>query len=323
VHLTSDGNTSNGMAAPSVWIGNPTNGVSTVAYAGDLDGHVWSFALQNASGNKATPSSTGTLLFTATDSSSNVQPITGGMLVGQDPNTGDRWLFFGTGQYLSSNDLLNTSVQSWYGIIVNSSDSTLVSNLLSQGRSSLVQRYILAQTAGDPTANPPVLPARAITPMPAPSDMSGKSGWYINLQTPIISGAGTTSYVSEGERMVTPNQFQGSVLLGTTRIPQAKDLCNPSGSGWIMAVDPWSGTNPAQNFFDVNGNGQINAGDSITVGGKTYVSAGVGFNSLPNNPIFVGGAMLVSFDNGTTGSLQTSGSVGGVGRVSWRELTTQ
>ncbi len=315
----------NGMSAPAVWIDDPTNGVSTMAYAGDLYGHVWKFPLATKNGNnfKTTPSSPGTLVFTAKDGSGNPQPITGGILAGKNPDTSDLWLFFGTGKYLSSNDLLDNSVQTWYGIIAQSATSSLVSNL-ANGRSSMVHRYIVAQSTGDPTATPPVLPARAVTPMPTPSDMTGKSGWYMDLQTPVINAnTGATSYISEGERMVTPNQFQGNVLLGTTRIPQAKDLCNPSGSGWIMAVDPFTGTNPVLNFFDVNGNGQINGGDSITVGGKTYAAAGVGFSSLPNNPIFVGGTMLVSFDNGTTGSLQTSGTTGGAGRVSWRELTTQ
>ncbi|NKZ37768.1 pilus assembly protein PilY [Oleiagrimonas citrea] len=323
VHLTSDTSTDNGMSAPAVWIDTPTNGVSTTAYAGDLDGHVWSFALQNNSGNKATPDSTGTLLFTAKDASGNIQPITGGLLAGKNPTTNDVWLFFGTGRYLSSSDLTDLSTQTWYGIIAQSATTSLVSNL-SSGRSALVQRQIIGQTPGDPTASPPTLPARVVTPPPSTSDMTGKSGWYMDLLTPIVSAStGATSYIAEGERMVTPNQFQGNVLLGTTRIPQAKDLCNPSGSGWIMAVDPFTGTNPVSDFFDVNGNGQINSGDSVTINGKTYASAGVGFSSLPNNPIFVGGTMLVSFDNGTTGSLQTSGSTGGLGRVSWRELTTQ
>ncbi|TAM60869.1 MAG: pilus assembly protein PilY [Rhodanobacter sp.] len=312
VHTTTDTSTSNGLAAPAVWLDNPTNGISTKAYAGDLDGHVWSFVLNN--GTTGTPSSTGSLLFTAKDASNNVQPITGGMLAGKDPNTGNVWVFFGTGEYLSSADLTNTAIQSWYGLIVQSSDSTLVSSL-STGRTALVQRSIVAETAGSTTTNPPVLPARAVTPPPTTSDMTGKSGWYMDLTSP-VNGA-------EGERIVTPNQFQGNLLLGITRIPQAVDLCNPSGRGWIMAIDPFTGTNPVSNFFDLNGDGLINSSDTITVNGEQVAAAGVGFNSLPNNPIFVGSTMLVSFDNGTTGSLKTAGSSGNLQRVSWRELITQ
>jgi type IV pilus assembly protein PilY1 len=124
--------------------------------------------------------------------------------------------------------------------------------------------------------------------------------------------------------MVTPSQFQGSLLLGTTRIPIATDLCNPSGRGWILAVNPFNGTNPTSNFFDVNGNGSLDSGDTIKdANGNTYAVGGVGFSSLPNNPIFVGSTMLVSFDNGTTGSIKTSNTSGGTVRVSWRELINQ
>lgn len=154
-----------------------------------------------------------------------------------------------------------------------------------------------------------------LTPLPTPNGMAGKSGWYIDLTSP-LNGA-------EGERMVTSNQFQGSLLIGTSRIPQATDACNPSGRGWIMALDPFTGTNPAAAFFDINGDGKFNTSDMITVNGKSYPAGGLGFNSLPNNPIFVGNTMLVSFDNGSTSNTSTSGSVGALQRVSWREILNQ
>ncbi len=318
IHLTTDLTLDNGLAAPVVWLDDPSNGISSVAYAGDRHGHVWSFAINTGTGVlSGTPVSIGKLLFTAKDAAGKVQPITGGMLAGKDPQTGNVWIFFGTGQYLNSGDLSNHDVQSWYGLIVQSSTSSLVSNL-SLGRAALNQRQILAETPGspgDPSASPPVQPvspARVVTPTPVPSDMTGKSGWFYDLVSP-VNGV-------EGERMVIPNQFQGNLLLGTTRIPQAVDICNPSGRGWVMAVDPFTGTNPSSNFFDLNGDGLINSSDTVTVGGKSYPASGVGFSALPNNPIFVGSTMLVSFDNGSTGSFKTSGTSGGVNRVSWREL---
>src|SRR3546814_8068783 len=60
-----------------------------------------------------------------------------------------------------------------------------------------------------------------------------------------------SSGVAQGERMVTPNQFQGTLLLGTTRVPESSDPCNPSGSGWIMAIDPFTGRGPGSVFFDL------------------------------------------------------------------------
>jgi len=307
-----DSSTDNGLAAPAVWMSDPGTGVSTTAYAGDLKGRVWSFDISKSNG-KATQ------LFTATDSGGTAQPITAGMLAGKNPTNGDVWLFFGTGKYLSSDDLTvnsSTQTQTWYGLIVSSSNNKLATL---SGRSSLVQRSIVAETAG--TTTPTLtLPARLVTSSADATSVGNKAGWYIDLLAP--TGANGAA-VTQGERMVTPNQFQGNLLLGTTRIPVATDICNPSGRGWIMALDPFTGTNPSSSFFDLNGDGVIDASDMVTSGGKTYPAAGVGFSSLPNNPIFVGGSMLVSFDNGTTSSLHTSGSTGGLQRVSWRELIGQ
>ncbi|QEE24451.1 pilus assembly protein PilY [Rhodanobacter glycinis] len=353
VHTTTDTTTGNGLAAPAVWIGNPLDGISTMAYAGDLHGKVWSFPVSktatttvtNTDGtttttttNVADTTTQGTLLFQTADANGTAQPITGGMLIGQDPNTQNLWVFFGTGQYLAATDITNTQIQTWYGLIVKSTvDDTLPGQLTSDGNgvnnTNLVQRHIIYEQAAQPanatTGTPATLAARVVS-APVAGDMTGKSGWYMNLgelDTPSTDADGNTTYTATypdtGERMVTPNQFQGSLLVGTTRIPTATDPCNPSGSGWIMAIEPFTGTNPDPAFFDINGDGVINGSDVVTVGGKSYNVAGVGFTSLPNNPIFVGGNMLTSFDNGTTSSLHTAGAGANLQRVSWRELINQ
>lgn len=313
--IAAGASTDNGLSAVTTWISNPVNGASTQAYAGDLLGNVWAFDLT---------ANTGGVLFTAKDSGGNTQPISAGLLAGKDPGTNNVWLFFGTGKWLNSSDLSNTSPQTWYGIIAQAGagqPGNLVTNLssnLSSGctasanagtsRCHLVQRSIAAEQSGSPAF-------RVFTPAPSSNDMVGKSGWYIDLVSPVNG--------NEGERMVTPNQFQGSLLLGTSRIPQASDACNPTGRGWIMAIDPFSGTNPGSNFFDVNGDGQSTSADMITVNGVAYAVAGLGFSSLPNNPIFVGDDMLVSFDNGTTTNRRTFSSGGASARVSWREIINQ
>jgi type IV pilus assembly protein PilY1 len=344
VHTT-DATSGNGLAAPAVWMDNLSIGISTMAYAGDAQGRVWSFVLNEIAGNGSNavptprPTSTGTLLFKATDGTT-AQPITSGMLIGKNPVApNDLWLFFGTGQYLNSADLGSRKTQSWYGLIVKSTTSGLAANGINNiTRSNLVHRSIIAETPGaaevrnaDGTLKTKaVAPARAVTALPDPSDMGGKSGWYIDLLSPTSStdGTGKVTYTpdqtAEGERIVTPNQFQGNQLLATTRIPQATDLCNPSGRGWIMAVDPFTGTNPKSSFFDLNGDGMINQpSDWILVNGVYVPTSGIGFDSLPNNPIFMGGSMLVSFDNGSATSIQTSGTSNTLQRVSWRELIAQ
>ena len=324
------GNTStsgNGLAAPVAWMDNPANGISMEAYAGDLLGNVWSFPLDNLTttghGSNATSSyaadlsSAGSLIFsTPLDASSNPQPITAGMLAGRDPSSGNVWLFFGTGQYLGAGDLGNKQVESWYGVIAQTSDNSIPA--LPGKVSQLVQRSIIYEQAGNASATPPTLGARVVSTASA-GDMAGKRGWYMNLKQPVVDSNGNvTSYNSQGERMVTPNQFQGNLLLGTTRIPVVTDICNPSGSGWVMAVNPFTGDNPTGAFFTGNG-----TGGTVTIGNKTVPVAGVGFSSLPNNPIFVGSDMLMSFDNGTTSNIKTSGSTAGTTRVSWQEIVNQ
>ena len=92
-----------------------------------------------------------------------------------------------------------------------------------------------------------------------------------------------------------------------------------------MAINPFTGTNPTAVFFDLNADGKFDTSDKIAVtgsDGKTvyYASAGVGFNAIPNSPIFVGNTMLTSFNNATTSSVGTAGTTGIVKRLSWREL---
>src|SRR3546814_602343 len=132
-----------------------------------------------------------------------------------------------------------------------------------------------------------------------------------------------SSGVAQGERMVTPNQFQGTLLLGTTRVPESSDPCNPSGSGWIMAIDPFTGRGPGSVFFDLNDDTKFDTSDKITVDGVAYAAAGVGFSAVPNNPIFVGNVMEISFDNAKRRSVNTAGTVRLVERLSWRELVGQ
>lgn len=308
VYPTSDATTDNGLAPPVVWISNPGVGISTTAYAGDLHGQVWSFDLTN-------PGSTGTLLFTASYKDAGgvttTQPITSGMLAGQDPVTQARWIFFGTGRYLAQADLADLSTQSWYGLIVQPGPSQ-PQNLTAQlanGRAVLAQRTIAAEVSPDVSANPPTLGGRVLT---SAGSMTGKSGWYIDLTSPLKG--------TQGERIVLANQFQGSLLMATTRIPESSDPCNPSGTGWIMAVFPFSGTNPVVPFFDLNGDHQYNGLDEIELNGTPYASAAVGFDSVPNAPIFVGNTMLTSFDNASTSSIDTSGTTGDKARIAWREM---
>jgi type IV pilus assembly protein PilY1 len=206
-------------------------------------------------------------------------------------------VLFGTGQYLGGNDPLSRQVQTWYGL--KDSGSGMAT------RSDLVQRDILAEgTSNNMTV-------RAIEEGTA-AELQGRRGWYIDLVSP-VRGA-------EGERMVVPNRFQGQVLIGTTRIPDASDACQPAGRGFVMAINPFTGGRLDATFFDVSGDGEFTGADMMTVNGGLVPVSGVGFGSGPSNPVFIENVMEVGLDDASTKTIETQGSSAEAGRMSWREL---
>lgn len=289
----------NGLSGAAIWVADSTNNISTVAYAGDLEGHVWSFPLNT--NDLATADTAGSVLFTATDAGGDPQPITAALAVQQDAATGKRWVFFGTGQYLSSVDADNvSSKQTWYGLIINDEDGNEVA---AGTRDNLVQRKIVSQgtdSNGDL--------GRAISKA-SEVDEVDTYGWYVDLS-------------DAGERMVVANRFNGSLLYGTSIIPNATNVCDPSGSGWVMAIDPFTGTNPT---WDVLGS-TITTGADGNTPAVTRNTSGVHFGSMPNGPIFVGGNMMTSTSSGKVKKKDLKPPAGAgrrAARISWREVISR
>jgi type IV pilus assembly protein PilY1 len=121
--------------------------------------------------------------------------------------------------------------------------------------------------------------------------------------------------------MVVPNQFQGRVLIGTTRIPDASDVCRPTGRGFVMAIDPFTGARLDSTFFDLNRDGLFDDLDRLLVDGVLTIVSGIGFVSSPNNPIFIENVMQVSLDDGGTEVVGTQGTGVDARRLSWQEIT--
>lgn len=279
----------NGLSAVYTWDSDGDGFVDT-AYAGDFQGNLWRF-----SGLASSPSVSA--LFEARDENDNPQPITAAPLAGKNPKTGDLWVFFGTGRYLNSGDAQDSSKQSWYGLIDNGTQIL--------GRAQLKQRKILAEGVING------FDARVIE-SPKAGDMADKRGWYIDL-------------TAARERMVVPNQFVGNVLIGTSRIPDTSDPCNPTGRGFVMAIDPFSGGRLPDSFFDFTLDGFFTDSDKLLVDGKYMEVSGIGFNSSPNNPLFMGGGktggvMIVGLEDGTQRKIDTQVFGAEAGRLSWREI---
>lgn len=296
----------NGLSTPTILIDPPSAGLATTAYAGDIQGNIWKFDLDGKHSGAQ-------LVFkTQADASGVHQPVTSALLLGKDLNSGHLWAFFGTGRYLGTLDLSNHQTQSWYGLILDQDLPVLQSNL--------VQRSILSETAGvqgDPNAKPPVVPvnpARTLS-LGTLGDMEGKSGWFMNLTSPVNG--------TEGERMTLGNQFNNQLLIGATQIPDTHDPCAPGGRGWIMAVNPFTGTNPTGAFFDLNNDGAVDSQDLIHFQGKATPAGGIGFASQTGSPAFSGSVMMVN-QNGTLQSRQVSPpAAANQVRISWREIVNQ
>src|SRR5690606_22909594 len=105
-------------------------------------------------------------------------------------------------------------------------------------------------------------------------------------------------------------------------IPDGRDPCNPTGRGYVMAIDPFTGARLPQTYFDLTLDGSFDSADMLTVNGARIAVSGVGFGAGPNNPTFVGTSMHVSLDDGSTSSFGINSSIDDnpVSRRSWREL---
>lgn len=292
---TGNFNNSNALAGIAAWDAEG-DGFTDTVYAGDMDGNVWRFDLDNDSRE---------LLFAAEDSSGNPQPITAAPLVGLDPQTGRTWVFVGTGRYLGESDLDDTSVQTWYGLI---DDGSTIN-----GRGDLVERQIEAQTTVSGREVRTIEEGSA-SDFEDASTGEQRRGWYIDL---------VANNNPEGERMVTPNQFRGNVLVGQTRIPDGSDPCEPTGRGFIYAINPFTGARLPFTFFDVDGDGDFTDADMMDVNGELVPVSAIGTVSSPNQPTFVGDSMQISTEDGQIESVRTQTLGTDTGRMSWREIIMQ
>ena len=294
----------NGMATPGVF-DSDGNGTIDYIYAGDLKGNVWKFDVSSSnthqwesafkSGSNPVP------LFIAKDPSNNPQPITAPITVAVDDVAGDlnygkRFIFFGTGSYFRASDPSDTQIQSWYGLI---DENATISD-----RSSLIARSV--QTEGTVNGDP----VRTFSEATA-GDMAGKKGWYIDLKT--------AGGVPQGERIVTESKYYKlaePTLIASSIIPVV-DPCVPGGTGYVNAINPFTGGSLKLPFFDLNRNADY-SDDMLNDKVVGSVDVGVG---MPGAPVVVGDELVVGGTSGETKSLKINPGLPPLrGRISWREI---
>ncbi|MDD2800395.1 MAG: PilC/PilY family type IV pilus protein [Methylococcales bacterium] len=290
----------NGLATPGVFDSDGDGDIDWI-YAGDLKGNVWKFDVRGSESDHSSwdVALSGLPLFVAQNSSNQLQPITAQINVAvnnslNDPNTGKRFIFFGTGSYFRTGDPNNAEVQSWYGLI---DDDVQITN-----RTGLKLRTILAEGTVSSKKTRTFSEASA-------NDMVGKKGWYFDLAK--VDGT------PEGERIVTSSKVYAlaePTLIASSIIPVI-DPCLPGGKGYVNAISPFTGARLGKGFFDLNKNGSFTDDklNSINIGAIDF---DVG---MPGEPVLIGNLLIVCGSSGECKDVPINLGAGG-SRISWREI---
>jgi len=260
------------------------NGKLDRVYAGDLHGHIWVLDLtknyhvgaqdvivhKNDAGQPAP-------LFTACSvalvsgecPSASRQPITVKPVVVRHPKlrkaatAPNLMVLFGTGRYLSESDISDTKTQAFYGVwdAGEENGNLTPTNLTEQAITTSIE-------------------TRSLSSNDVSYTVDTNYGWYMNLP-------------ATGERVISTPVVIDEVLIYSTLIPSS-DICDRSGSGYLMGIDLSSGgatpfnvfpqRNTSGVYLDVPIGGLASSGD-ILIGAPT---ADGGKNKLSEERIDTG-----------------------------------
>jgi len=323
----------NGLSSPTA-IDSDGNGMVDRVYAGDLEGNMWAFDLANSTATGwdvayQDSSSEPRPLFKATDATDVAQPITVKPSIIRHPdqatinseattvNTSPNLLvLFGTGQYLTADDLDNTQEQSFYGVWdKGQDDDTLLT------RANLTKQTISTGTG----INNSEIEARITSSEPVPygdADNSQRFGWHFDFPT-----NNTAS-----ERVVSNAVVINNIVFFTTYTPNP-DTCGTGGSSWFMFVDAATGAVPDAPVVDISGDQQVDdtndlaeltdgtesAASGLRIEAGTLGSPALDLGGLEDGDT---GTALINTANGVENLATDVGSLRGK-RISWRELRQQ
>jgi len=253
------GDDNNGLSTPLLFDANGDNLIGTV-YAGDLQGNMWKFTLSGLPASWGVAFA-GTPLFQARNASNQAQAITAQPKTAGNP-LGGTMVVFGTGRYLTSGDVFDTTVQSMYGIRDNGSAVS--------GRTQLQQQQFNMQITDSASGKT----VRSVTNNSV--DWTTKKGWYLDLMD--LNGSTLTA---AGERIIsTPLIKLGRAIF--TTVKPSTDPCIPGGTSWLLEVDAVSGGTFPNSILDINNDGSFNQSDNVNgnvVGG--VLLDGLGMSKTP------------------------------------------
>lgn len=284
---TGDTITPSGLGKLNAWVDLSTDNTAERIYGGDLLGNVWRFDINDIvppSGKEAVLlAQLGQINGAATQSITTKPEL---QLVNYQGSTYPVVLV-GTGRYLGSTDLPDTSKQSIYAI----KDSLLATGIGQARATGVLVKQTLTEFLG--ASNQPLR-----TTSTNPVFWSSGAGWYVDLDP---------ASQSPGERVNVDMNLQLGILTVAGNVPNS-NACNVGGYAWLY-------------YFDVNSGQYLATAADKTAGEKLLSNAlvaGVTQIKLSNGTI----KTIVTNSDGTntTKSTPPPPPSGATRRVGWREL---
>ncbi|QIL20171.1 PilC/PilY family type IV pilus protein [Thermomonas sp. HDW16] len=274
------------------------DGTVDTVYGGDLKGNVWRWDFSDATGLVPTSA---VKLFQAVDSIGTPQPITGGLAVSRDAG-GSIFIGFGTGRFISSNDVPGVATQLTQSIYGIKDIGSLISS-----RANLQARTI--PYSGTTASGAQARGFEAHSALPG-----GKQGWYIDLATP--------------ERVTSAPTVYGAAMFVSSVIPATGSDCQgATGSGFLNAIDIFTGTSgESGSYFNTTGT-VTNAGGTTGILGSIAITGGMPTEANITSLLATVGTGAFSSENGGAGNTNSTQikppSGGAPSRVKWREIVPQ
>lgn len=184
------------------------------------------------------------------------QPVVAGVTPGID-ETGQKWIFFGTGRFFVSDDKTSTTTQSIYGV--------------KEAGALVVKTDLLNVSSAQVATNGNLTGVGAIATFNAlETAMVAKKGWYLDLP-PILGVAGT----APATRVVNTSPLAGGVLFSAAYQPGI-DACTGEGFSRLYGLYYKTGTaNPDPAVL----------GTEMSLGveySKSFLDLGYGFATTPS-----------------------------------------
>ena len=284
-----------GLAQIAVKVVNTSSDNTAVAvYGGDLYGNLWRFDVNNDIGANGYDAQ----LLATLRNSTGIQPITTKPELGSV--NGNQIVYVGTGRYMGTSDLGDTSVQSIYGIKDPLAANTTPSVAIYDNPRTLtefVQQTITVTTC--PAGSPTTICSTGQSVRTSSNNsvnFADDNGWFFDLP-------------DSGERANT-NPTLGLGTLGfTTNVPNSS-ACTVGGYAYRYFLDYRTGAAVSTSSTGVVG----------TLLGNALATRPV-YVRLPNNTV----VELTRLSDGTTvtSNVPIGGGVTATRRTSWRELISE